>query len=107
MLDHDPITVQEFLGTFDRGDDDSVPAGYFRDSRNVRFITGGVKSREGTTLDITIASAKRIAVYKRIGEAQRLLLLDATGQLFDSTNLVTPILSIAAMVDFSVEVMFN
>jgi hypothetical protein len=107
MLDHDPITIREFLGMFDRGDEDSVPPGYFKDSRNVRFITGGVKSREGTSLDTTIGSVKRMAVYKRIGEAQRLLLLDATGQLWDSTNLVTPILSIAAMVDFSVEVMFN
>lgn len=107
MLDHDPITIREFLGIFDRGDEDSVPPGYFKDSRNVRFITGGVKSREGTTLDLTIASVKRMAVYKRIGEAQRLLLLNAVGELYDSTNLVTPILSIAAMVDFSVEVMFN
>jgi hypothetical protein len=107
MFDHDPITLQEFLGTYDRGDDDSVPPGFFKDSRNVRFITGGVKSREGTTLDLTLASVKRMAVYKRIGEAQRLLLLNAAGELYDSTNLVTPILSIAAMVDFSVEVMFN
>lgn len=107
MRDHDPITVRSFLGIYSRGDDDSVPPGYFKDSRNVRFITGGVKSRAGTGLDITMASVKRMAVYKRIGEAQRLLLLDAVGQLWDSTNLVTPILSIAAMSDFSVESMFN
>jgi len=107
VRDHDPITIREFLGTFDRGEDDSVPPGFFKDSRNVRFITGGVKSREGTTLDVTIGSVKRMAIYERIGEAQRLLLLDAAGNLYDSTNLVTPILSIVAMTDFSVEVMFD
>ena len=107
LRDHDPIVVSEFLGMFDRGDDDSVPLGFFKDSRNIRFTARGVKSREGTTLDISLSGVKRAAVYKRIGEAQRLLLLDGAGQLFDSTNLVTPILSIAAMTDFSVEVMFN
>lgn len=107
MRDHDPNVIRDFLGTFDRGDDDSVPLGYFKDSRNVRFLTGGVKSREGTSLDVTIGSVKRIAIYKRMGEAQRLLLLDGSGNLYDSTNLATPILSIVAMTDFSVEVMFD
>jgi hypothetical protein len=107
MRDHDPIIIRDFLGIFDREDDDSVPPGFFKDSRNIRFLTGGIKSREGTTLDISIASVKRMAVYRRIGEAQRLLLLNGAGQLFDSTNLVTPVLTIAAMSDFSVEVMFN
>lgn len=107
MRDHDPNVVREFLGTFDRSDTDSVPLGFFRDSRNIRFITGGVKSREGTSLDTTIGSVKRMAIYKRIGEAQRLLILDGSGNLYDSTNLSTPILSIVAMTDFSVEVMFD
>jgi len=107
MRDHDPTIIREFLGIFSRGDDDSVPPGFFKDSRNIRFITGGVKSREGINLDLTIGSVKRMAVYKRIGEAQRLLLLNADGEIYDSTNLVTPILSIAAMSDFSMETMFN
>src|SRR5512141_2355373 len=107
MRDHEPITLRDFLGTFDRGDDDSVPAGYFKDSRNVRFFSKGVASREGTSLAVTISSVKRMAVYKRIGEAQRLLILNAAGQLYDSTNLSTPILYIAAMSDFSMETMFN
>lgn len=107
MRDHDPITLTQFLGIYDRGDEDSVPPGFFKDARNIRFLTKGVESREGTTLDITLGSIRRMAVYKRVGEAQRLLLLDDSGQLWDSLNLVTPILSIAAMTDFSVEVMFN
>lgn len=105
--DHEPISFNEFLGTFDRGEDEVVPPGYFKDSRNVRFINGGVETRGGTALSITLASVKRAAIYKRIGEAPRLLLLDATGQLWDSTNLVTPILSIASMSDFSMVSMFN
>jgi hypothetical protein len=107
MRQHEPITLRNFLGTYDRGEDDVVPPGFFRSSQNVRFTTGGVQTREGSTLDITIGSVKRMAVYKRIGEAQRLLLLAAGGNLYDSTNLVTPILSIAAMTDFSVVSLFN
>lgn len=107
MRDHDPNVIRDFLGIWSQGDDDSVPLGFFRDSRNVRFITGGVKSREGTTLDTTIGSVKRMAVYKRIGEAQRLLLLDGSGNLFDSTSLGAPILTLAAMSDFSMVSMFN
>jgi len=107
MRDHDPNTIREFLGTFDRGDDDNVPLGYFRDSRNIRFITNGVKSREGTTLDTVISTVRRVAIYKRLGEAQRLLILDAEGRIYDSINLASPILTIVAMTDFSMEVMFN
>jgi hypothetical protein len=107
MRDHQPITIRQFLGTFDRGDDDSVPPGYFKDSRNVRFLTNGVESREGTTLDIAKSNIRRIAIYKRLGEAQRLLILDTAGNLFDSVNMAAPILSIAAMIDFSMETMFN
>lgn len=108
MRNHEPITLKDFRGTFDRGEDDVVPPQFFRNSQNVRFTSGGVQTREGSTLDITLASVKRMAVYKRIGEAQRLLLLDNTGKIYDSAvSLVTPILSIAAMTDFSVVSMFN
>jgi len=46
-------------------------------------------------------------VFKRIGEAQRLLILNNIGQLYDSTNLASPILSIAGMTDFSSITLFN
>jgi hypothetical protein len=66
-----------------------------------------VTSRFGTTKDIDIGDVRRCTVYKRIGEAQRLLILDGQGNLYDSVNLATPILSIVAMTDFSSVTMFN
>ena len=107
MRDHDPITIRQFLGTFDRGDADSVPPGFFKDSLNVRFLTNGVESRDGTSLAIDKSNIRRMAIYKRDGEAQRLLILDSAGALWDSVNMASPILSIAAMTDFSMETMFN
>jgi hypothetical protein len=107
MRDHEPITIRQFLGTFDRGDDDSVPPGYFKDSRNVRFLTNAVETREGISVDIDKSNIRRIAIYKRIGEAQRLLILDTAGALWDSVNMGAPILSIVAMTDFSMETMYN
>lgn len=106
VRDHDPISLTSFLGTFDRGEDETVPPGYFRGSQNIRF-KDGVKTREGMALSVTVATVRRIAIYKRIGEADRLLILRVDGNLYDSTNLVTPILSIPTMTDFSMVSLFN
>ncbi len=106
--DHEPISFNQFFGTFDRGDDETVPAGYFRSSQNIAFINQGVVTREGSQVNLpTSFNIRRMAIYKRLGEAPRLLLLDNTGRIFDSTNLASPILTIAAMTDFSMVSMFN
>lgn len=107
MRDHQPLVIGTFRGTFDRGEEESAPLGYFSDSRNVRFLHKGVATRYGSANSITIASVKRMAAYERVGEAHRLLILDASGNLYDSTNLSTPILSIAAMSDFSMVSIFS
>lgn len=107
LRDHQPLMIDDPRGLFDRGEDESAPKDFFLTSQNNRFIKGGVKTREGSSSIITIASVRRAAIYKRIGEAQRLLLLDGSGHLFDSTNLAAPILSIVGMTDFSAETMFN
>lgn len=107
MRDHTPLVIKEFRGTFDRGEDDVCPAGYFLDSLNIRFAKGGVATRYGTSKTHTISSVRRIAVYKRIGEAQRLIILDNAGQLFDSVNLTSAILAIPSMTDFSITVIYN
>jgi hypothetical protein len=107
LRDHDPITLREFKGTFDRGEDDVCPPGYFLDSRNVVFTEGGVETRKGTSLSVTLANVRRISVFDRIGEASRLILLDSSGNLWDSTSLVSPILSIPAMSDFSMVSLYN
>src|SRR5580765_5587015 len=100
MRDHNPLILTNFRGTFDRGEDDTVPEGFFVSSQNVRFIQGGVTTRYGSNKAIQIGSVARIKIYKRIGEIQRLIILSTTGNLYDSTNLVTPILTIPTMIDF-------
>lgn len=107
LRDHEAITISDFRGYFDRGEDESVPQGYFSLSRNNRYFRGGCKTREGSSVVHTITSVRRAKIYKRIGEAQRLLILDATGKLYDSTNLASPILEIATMSDFSSVTMYN
>lgn len=107
MRDHTPLVVREFKGEFDKGSDDAVPAGYLLKARNVIFTNFGVRTRYGFFKSITLANIARIQTYKRIGEADRLLILTTDGKLWDSTNLVSPILNIVAMTDFSMVNMFN
>lgn len=107
LRDHEPITVDRFRGTFDRGEDDVCPVDRFLDSLNVVYEEGGVSTRKGTSVDVSLSGIRRSAVYKRIGEASRLLLLDDTGKLWDSTSLVTPILDIPTMTDFSMVSLYN
>lgn len=108
VRDHEPLTLESFLGTFDRGEDETTPTGYFKSSQNVAFANKGVFTREGSEVDLpTTFNVRRIATYKRIGEAPRLLVLTDDGRLFDSTSFLTPIYTNAAMTDFSMVSMFN
>jgi hypothetical protein len=108
VRDHDPISFNQFLGTFDRGEEETTPPGYFNDSQNVAFSHADVHTREGSGIVVpTTFNIRRIAIYKRIGEAPRLLILDDAARLWDSTNLSLPILTIGGMSDFSMVSMFN
>ena len=105
--DHLPITVSDFRGTFDRGEDDVCPPDHFLDSLNVVFTQNGVETRKGTSLAFDVPDIYRIASYKRIGEADRLLILDSIGRIWDSTNLAAPILTIDGMTDFGMVSLYN
>jgi len=107
VRDHKGITVKNVRGLWVRGTEDVCPEGYFLVAHNVIYTQFGVKTREGISLYLTFPNLVRFHIYKRIGEADRLLLLNTSGQLFDSTNLTTPILTIVAMTDFSMVTMFN
>jgi hypothetical protein len=105
--DHVPITVDQFRGTFDRGEDDVCPGDHFLDSLNVVFTEHGVETRKGSIEHFVLAGIRRIASYKRIGEADRLLILDSSGSIWDSTNLASSILTIAGMTDFGMVSLYN
>lgn len=105
--DHQPITVDQFRGTFNRGEDDVCPPNHFLDSLNVVFTEHGVETRKGTGLSVSLAGIRRVASYKRVGEADRLLILDSNNRIWDSTSLAAPILTVAGMTDFSMVSLYN
>lgn len=109
MDDHDPIAIRAVKGLFDRDDLTLVPIDHLSKNPNTEFPNeGGVRTRYGSELALDFLNVNRFYVYKRIGEVDRYLVLNNAGQLFDSANsLVVPILSIAAMSDFSMAVMYN
>ncbi len=114
MEDATPLTVQYFRGHFDRGLDEVCPPEYAIDELNCEYSENGVKTRAGTDLVLSSVvggwngKALRVFEYKKRNEASRLLILDDGGRIYDSsTSMLTPILSIAAMSDFSAATIFD
>ena len=102
MKDHEPIEISQFNGLWNRGLFEAVPQGHCSDLLNIKFTQDGMATRDGFgAASLTIASVRRSWVYKVYGQADRELILDGSGNLYDSTNLSTPILTIASMTDFA------
>ena len=110
-LDHTPIPVEEFNGLYARGSDLLVPLDHAADLQNVEWDVDVLTTRRGSSEKFSrpnnAPAIRRIFEYQRLGEASRLIFLDADGNFFDSTNLVNPIYSIPGAVDFSALNMFN
>ena len=108
MRNHQPVPIGKFNGIWDRSYPDDVPIGKLLDGKNLIFKKNGIETRPGFSNlagfgGLTVPFAiKRIETYKRIGEADRLLILDSFGSVYDSTNLSSPILTVVGMTDFSV-----
>lgn len=115
FLSHEPIIGSKFQGLYSRGfdqntSDDEVPFNHFCDGLNFDFYGDTVGTRAGARKDIIISNLTRAAVYRRTGEATRVLLLTwdgTTGNLYDSTSLMSPILTLDGMKDFACVVMYN
>jgi len=108
IAEHEAIGINVFNGLFDRGPDNSVPKDHFIQAHNVSYDAGNVKTRPGNVIDFPlIGQIARVRSYEKTGEATRYLILLTPGNLFDSTNLAAPILSINGMSDFALQVMFD
>ncbi len=108
MFDQALVTLSEFRGLYANFEEDTVPPNHFKSTLNLAFGPGYFGSRLGTTANLTVSDVRRIAVYNIPGAASRLLVLNGSGQLFDSSiSLAVPILTIALMTDFSVASMFG
>lgn len=100
--DHSPQLVTKFLGLYADSKMDSVPLDHAYDAQNNVYAESEVNTRYGSVLGITTGfPVRRWWVYKRLGEASRLLILDNSGNIYDSTNLTVPILTVVGMTDFS------
>ena len=115
IQDHTPIEVNTFGGLFGRDSfTDSVPADHFIDCQNT--ITEGyeLRTRDGfPALTTAIAGLRRFHTYKIEGQADRTLILTVNppstdGKIYDSAvSLLTPIMTIPGMTDFSVCQAYN
>lgn len=87
IQDHAPAELNQFNGLFGIDEfDDSVPVGYFIDEINTITKGARVRSRDGFEVDITFLDIKQFAIYRRQGEAARILALNSMGQLYDLTT---------------------
>ncbi|HXR79829.1 MAG TPA: hypothetical protein VN763_02880, partial [Saprospiraceae bacterium] len=102
IRDHQQLTVPTFKGLYFNGVvDDSVPPGYFIDSLNTTFEVIEVRTRDGNTKVFDKANIRRFFIYKRLNETSRYIILDTSGNLYDSLYPGTPLVTNPAYKDFS------
>ena len=107
MRDHIQEKITSFEGLYNCGEDVAVPKGYFRNCLNLEFLKRGFRTRTGSSLSLTLDNIRRVQIYRIAGQAQRLLILNDNGDIYDSTDLTTVILHIDNMTDFSSVTLFN
>lgn len=111
MRGHEPISITEFNGLFDRGDIEEVPSDHFTDCENIRFFgSTGFASRHGIDQyqDVAVPLGNIVRIYNYItsqGSTLLVLTWDGTdGKIYhvvDNTTVFGPILTIAGMIDFA------
>lgn len=104
---HGKISVPRFFGLYSRTDTDNIPNNHLTDTLNVIPSGDDIKTREGTEVVYTKGDILRIYPYRKYGEATRFLILVSGGNIYDSNDLNTAILSIASMTDFSAVTLYN
>ena len=106
--DAEPIVLGEVNGLFNRAPfRDSVPPDHLAVADNIVYGESGWRTRPGCREKFSVGTIRRFYHYNRLNEVPRLLILNESGQIFDSTDLLRPILNIPAMVDFSVAQYYN
>lgn len=110
MRDHNPITLDQFNGLYQRGDEEEVPLDHFRDCNNIKFIgTSNFGTRDGIDhhQNVAVPLGNIVRIYNYITPAGSTLLVltydGTTGNIYhvvDSTTVHGPILTIAGMEDF-------
>lgn len=104
MRDHNPIAIEEFNGFYQRGGPDSVPDDHWSDCNNVQFVEGGFETRDGINIIYPgFSNVLKVYNYPKIA-SESLLILDTSGNIYDSAFGLTPILTIVGMLDFGLSI---
>lgn len=113
LRDHEPVTLDEFNGLYNRGDADNTPLDHFQACDNLEFFgDSSFKTRPGIgisqNVDAPLENIRRIYNYPTL-TANTLIVLTYdpdtdTGEIFhvvDSTTVFGPLLTIVGMKDFA------
>jgi hypothetical protein len=98
---HVPLEQKDFRGLYDRGDTSAIPDQFFSETRNNKYQDGAVCTRDGSQLKVNIGNIRRAFMYKRLNETPRFIILDTSGNFFDSLAPSSPIASDPSYADFS------
>lgn len=105
MRGHQEQVIQEVKGLYKRRTFDSnsgnIPDGFLSDAINVRYVDNTVVERFGVSQLFDCASTVlRFHLYNKLAGAKYIILCD-NGHVYDSADLVNPILSTTGWTDFS------
>lgn len=92
------IVIEDFNGLWSRGGADSVPLDHFSDCNNVKFIQSGFEWRDGIEPFIPREAVRIYPFTKQTGTS--LLILDSTGNFYDSDYPSFIFLTVATATDF-------
>lgn len=108
LRDHTQVPFEQWKGLYSRGKiDDVVPKDFFTDCLNVKTYDKELGTRAGYDLDLSLNNIRRLFIYKRLNETSRYIVLDTSGNLFDSLYPGTPIITNVVNLDFSAVTFLN
>src|SRR6516164_6556677 len=84
LRDHDPITIDEFNGWWQRGDIDSCPLDHWTESINIQFTESGFKTRDGINASgfVNKSNILRIRSYNSASVGEGIIALDTSGKFW-------------------------
>jgi hypothetical protein len=113
LRDHQPVTIDEFNGLFERGSGDTCPLDHFQDCNNLEFFgQSSFRTRPGIDISqdvlVPLENIRRIYNYPT-NTANTLIILTYNSttnvgtvyHMISATSVFGPILTITGMVDFA------
>ena len=108
MRGHNPLTLEQFNGLWQRGDDEACPQDHFLTAKNLQYTQNGFKSRDplDTYQDPGVALSGILRFHNYVMQSgESLLVLTIGGNIYHvvgSSIVYGPILTIPTMTDFNI-----